>query len=145
MGAGAKSDPTRVQIRYARPFRMPLAETNTRPMALLAATYRTPRMTLWRGLCGGVSGWTESWKESRESIFVSAAPQRLLCMLSLGVLNLRVVYSTELPGDVKLLPLPEEEFQKGDVHELGPFDDFRVRILPVLGEVLHPTCFLALG
>jgi tRNA A37 threonylcarbamoyladenosine dehydratase len=44
-----------------------------------------------------------------------------------------VVYSTEVPGDVKLLPLPEEEFQKGDVKELGVFDDFRVRILPVLG------------
>lgn len=45
-----------------------------------------------------------------------------------------VVYSTEVPGDVKLLPLPEEEFQKGNVKELGVFDDFRVRILPVLGE-----------
>ena len=44
-----------------------------------------------------------------------------------------VVYSTEVPGDVKLLPLPEEEFQKGNVKELGVFDDFRVRILPVLG------------
>ena len=46
-----------------------------------------------------------------------------------------VVYSTEVPGDVKLLPVPEEEFQKGDVKELGAFDDFRVRILPVLGEL----------
>ena len=44
-----------------------------------------------------------------------------------------VVYSTEVPGDVKLLPLPEEEFQKGNVKELGVFDDFRVRTLPVLG------------
>lgn len=47
-----------------------------------------------------------------------------------------VVYSTEVPGEVKLLPLPEEEFQKGNVKELGVFDDFRVRILPVLGEPL---------
>lgn len=46
-----------------------------------------------------------------------------------------VVYSTEVPGDVKLLPLPEEEFQKGPVSELGVFDDFRVRILPVLGPL----------
>ncbi|EJF56712.1 ubiquitin-protein ligase molybdopterin-converting factor, partial [Dichomitus squalens] len=46
-----------------------------------------------------------------------------------------VVYSTEVPGDVKLLPLPEEEFQKGNVKELGVFDDFRVRILPVLGPL----------
>jgi hypothetical protein len=45
----------------------------------------------------------------------------------------RVVYSTEVPGEVKLLPLPEEEFQRGAVKELQAFDDFRVRILPVLG------------
>ncbi|KAG1872968.1 hypothetical protein DFJ58DRAFT_760559 [Suillus subalutaceus] len=50
-----------------------------------------------------------------------------------------VVYSTEVPRDVKLLPLPEEEFQKGDVKELGVFDDFRVRILPVLGSL--PSLF----
>lgn len=49
-----------------------------------------------------------------------------------------VVYSTEVPGDVKLLPLPEEEFEKGNVKELGVFDDFRVRILPVLGKFLLP-------
>ena len=46
-----------------------------------------------------------------------------------------VVYSTEVPGGVKLLPLPEEEFQKGSVQELGALDDFRVRILPVLGPM----------
>ncbi|EUC61554.1 ubiquitin-protein ligase molybdopterin-converting factor [Rhizoctonia solani AG-3 Rhs1AP] len=46
-----------------------------------------------------------------------------------------VVYSTEKPGDVKLLPLPQEEYEKGNVHELGAFDDFRVRILPVLGPL----------
>lgn len=51
-------------------------------------------------------------------------------ILSLGT---RVVYSTEVPGEVKLLPLPDEEFEKGAVHELGALDDFRVRILPVLG------------
>jgi hypothetical protein len=44
-----------------------------------------------------------------------------------------------VPGDVKLLPLPEEEFQKGSVHELGAFDEFRVRILPVLGPL--PSIF----
>jgi hypothetical protein len=46
-----------------------------------------------------------------------------------------VVYSTEVPGDVKLLPLPEDEFQKGNVKELGVFDDFRVRIMPVIGPL----------
>jgi tRNA threonylcarbamoyladenosine dehydratase len=48
-----------------------------------------------------------------------------------------VVYSSEKPGPGKaqLLPLPEEEFQKGDVGELAPVQDFRVRILPVLGTM----------
>ena len=46
-----------------------------------------------------------------------------------------VVYSTETPSDVKLLPLPEEEFKKGSVKELQAFDDFRVRIMPVLGPL----------
>lgn len=34
-----------------------------------------------------------------------------------------------------MLPLPEEEFQRGAVKELQAFDDFRVRILPVLGPL----------
>ncbi|KAL9613193.1 MAG: hypothetical protein Q9167_002270 [Letrouitia subvulpina] len=48
-----------------------------------------------------------------------------------------VVYSTEKPGPGKaqLLPLPEEEFQKGQVDELSVLPDFRVRILPVLGTM----------
>jgi hypothetical protein len=44
-----------------------------------------------------------------------------------------VVYSTEIPGDVSLLPLAEEEFARGKVDELAALDNFRVRILPVLG------------
>ena len=48
-----------------------------------------------------------------------------------------VVYSTEKPGPGKaeLLPLPEEEFQKGEVNELSVLPDFRARILPVLGTM----------
>ncbi|KAG8813506.1 hypothetical protein FRC19_002381 [Serendipita sp. 401] len=51
-----------------------------------------------------------------------------------------VVYSTEVPSSddpnaLGLLPLPEEEFEKGKVDELAPFADFRVRILPVLGMI----------
>lgn len=45
------------------------------------------------------------------------------------------MYSTEVPGEVKLLPLDEEEFKRGAVKELQAFDDFRVRILPVLGPL----------
>ena len=52
-----------------------------------------------------------------------------------------VVYSSEKPGPGKaqLLPLPEDEFQKGKVGELAPLQDFRVRILPVLGTM--PAAF----
>lgn len=45
-------------------------------------------------------------------------------------------YSTERPSTLgKLMPLPEEEFQKGAVHELSALEAFRVRILPVLGPL----------
>ncbi|THH30488.1 hypothetical protein EUX98_g3710 [Antrodiella citrinella] len=93
MGAGAKSDPTRIQISDIS-FTMydPLARSVRRRLRL-------------QGVSSGIP----------------------------------VVYSTEVPGDVKLLPLPEEEFKKGDVKELGVFDDFRIRILPVLGPL--PSIF----
>ena len=48
-----------------------------------------------------------------------------------------VVYSTEKPGlgKAQLLPLPEEEFWKGQTNELSVLPDFRARILPVLGTM----------
>jgi tRNA threonylcarbamoyladenosine dehydratase len=55
-----------------------------------------------------------------------------------------VVYSTEVTGEVKLLPLPEEEFRKGAVHELSPLDNFRVRILPVLGQTFRYALYVLL-
>lgn len=47
------------------------------------------------------------------------------------------VFSTEKSGEGKaeLLPLLDEEFQKGSVGDLGVLPDFRVRILPVLGTM----------
>ncbi|KAF8654804.1 hypothetical protein AX16_003373 [Volvariella volvacea WC 439] len=93
MGAGAKCDPTRIQISdISYTIYDPLARAVRRRLRLLGVNSGIP-----------------------------------------------VVYSTEVPGDVKLLPLPEEEFQKGQVKELGVFDDFRVRILPVLGPI--PSIF----
>ncbi|KAJ3979853.1 ubiquitin-protein ligase molybdopterin-converting factor [Lentinula detonsa] len=93
MGAGAKCDPTRVQISdISYTIYDPLARSVRRRLRLL-------------GVSSGIP----------------------------------VVYSTEVPGDVKLLPLDEEEFKKGPVKELGVFDDFRVRILPVLGPL--PSIF----
>ncbi|CCH41718.1 putative membrane protein [Wickerhamomyces ciferrii] len=51
--------------------------------------------------------------------------------------NIPVVFSAEKPDPKKaqLLPLPEDEFQKGKVDELSALKDFRVRILPVLGTM----------
>ncbi|POY73230.1 hypothetical protein BMF94_3563 [Rhodotorula taiwanensis] len=47
-----------------------------------------------------------------------------------------VVYSTEKPRpDLGLLPLPDEEYEKGKVDELHAISNFRVRILPVLGPL----------
>ncbi|SCU89525.1 LANO_0D05292g1_1 [Lachancea nothofagi CBS 11611] len=51
--------------------------------------------------------------------------------------GITVVFSAEKPDPRKasLLPLPEDEFQKGKVDELSALKDFRVRILPVLGTM----------
>nr|GAT51747.1 predicted protein [Mycena chlorophos] len=92
MGAGAKSDPTRIQIAdISQTIYDPLARSVRRRLRLL-------------GVPSGIP----------------------------------VVYSTEVPSDdVKLLPLPEAEFAKGRVEELGPgvLELERVRILPVLGPL----------
>jgi len=48
-----------------------------------------------------------------------------------------VVFSTEKPGEGKaeLLPIADEEYEKGNVDKLGVLPEFRVRILPVLGTM----------
>ncbi|KAI5791812.1 hypothetical protein EDC01DRAFT_616218 [Geopyxis carbonaria] len=91
MGAGCKSDPTRVMIGD-------ISESTEDPLS--RSTRRRLRI---KGVATGIP----------------------------------VVYSTEKPGPGKatLMPLAEEEFNKGSVHELGILPDFRVRILPVLGTM----------
>lgn len=91
MGAGCKSDPTRIFI-------------------------------------GDISSSTEDP--------LSRSTRRRLRALGIAS-GIPVVYSTEKPGPGKaqLLPLPEEEFAKGSVGDLGVLPDFRVRILPVLGTM----------
>ena len=91
MGAGCKSDPTRVMIGdISTSIEDPLAKSTRRRLRML-------------GINDGIA----------------------------------VVYSTEKPGPGKaqLQPLPEEEYKKGDVNQLGVLPDFRVRILPVLGTM----------
>jgi tRNA A37 threonylcarbamoyladenosine dehydratase len=91
MGAGCKSDPTRVYI-------------------------------------GDISGSIEDP--------LSRSTRRRLKMLGIST-GIPVVYSNEKfsPGKASLLPLPEEEYQKGGVSELSVLPDFRARILPVLGTM----------
>ncbi|RVD84611.1 uncharacterized protein DFL_006352 [Arthrobotrys flagrans] len=91
MGAGCKSDPTRILIGD-------ISETTEDPLSK-----STRRKLRQRGIPTGIT----------------------------------VVYSTEKPGPGKaqLLPLSEEEHTKGSVSELGVLENFRVRILPVLGTM----------
>ncbi|OAP64993.1 hypothetical protein AYL99_00965 [Fonsecaea erecta] len=91
MGAGCKSDPTRIQV-------------------------------------GDISTSVEDP--------LSKATRRRLRVL--GISNgIPVVFSTEKPGEGKaeLLPIADEEVQKGHVDKLGVLPEFRVRILPVLGTM----------
>ncbi|KAF3126316.1 hypothetical protein TWF569_000586 [Orbilia oligospora] len=91
MGAGCKSDPTRILIGD-------ISETTEDPLSK-----STRRKLRQRGIPTGIT----------------------------------VVYSTEKPGPGKaqLLPLAEDEHEKGSVSELGVLENFRVRILPVLGTM----------
>ncbi|KAH3660162.1 hypothetical protein OGAPHI_007367 [Ogataea philodendri] len=55
-----------------------------------------------------------------------------------GIINgIPCVFSSEKPDPRKasLLPLPDEEFEKGHVDQLSALQNFRVRILPVLGTM----------
>jgi tRNA A37 threonylcarbamoyladenosine dehydratase len=67
---------------------------------------------------------------------LSRATRRRLKLLGITK-GIPTVYSTEKTGEGKaeLLPLPEDEFKKGSVGDLGVLPDFRVRILPVLGTM----------
>ncbi|KAI1506030.1 hypothetical protein F5X99DRAFT_177872 [Biscogniauxia marginata] len=67
---------------------------------------------------------------------LSRSTRRRLKLLGITK-GIPTVYSTEKTGEGKaeLLPLPEEEFHKGQVGDLGVLPDFRVRILPVLGTM----------
>lgn len=91
MGAGCKSDPTRIMVGDIG------TSTDDR---LSRATRRRLKLT---GITKGIP----------------------------------TVFSTEKSGEGKaeLLPLPEDEFNKGSVGDLGVLPDFRVRILPVLGTM----------
>lgn len=66
---------------------------------------------------------TENGTDDDDYVDKSRPPYTIMC-----------VFSNE-KSDTRLLPLDEEEFQKGKVDELAALEDFRVRILPVLGPL----------
>ncbi|KAL9047743.1 MAG: hypothetical protein Q9162_007959 [Coniocarpon cinnabarinum] len=67
---------------------------------------------------------------------LSRSTRRRLKLLGVHT-GIPVVFSTEKTSSEKaqLMPLPDEEFAKGDVKDLSVMQDFRVRILPVLGTM----------
>lgn len=67
---------------------------------------------------------------------LSRSTRRRLRMLGVAS-GIPTVFSSEKasPDKAQLQPLPEEEFARGDVGDLGVMPDFRVRILPVLGTM----------
>lgn len=91
MGAGCKSDPTRIQVGdISTSVEDPLSKVTRRRLRVM-------------GVKDGIP----------------------------------VVFSTEKPGHGKaqLLPIADEEVEKGNVDKLGVLPEFRVRILPVLGTM----------
>lgn len=112
MGAGAKADPTCVQISdISTTFEDPLARVVRRDLRAAGIPPIPP--------VGSES--PKATKEAHEAILESTW-------------TVPCVYSTE-KSSTHLLPLPDEEFEKGQVRELAAFEDFRVRILPVLGPI----------
>lgn len=154
MGAGAKSDPTRIQIAsvplsltYIVPdlFHSDISETTYDPLAravrrkLRYPPPARPKFQTPSATPSSVTDSMSSYDMLNSEIEEKPAPPPVSI-----VSGIPVVYSTEVPSDdLGLLPLSEEEFAKGQVHELAALDDFRVRILPVLGTAFIVSVFNA--
>lgn len=123
MGAGAKADPSRIQISdISTTAEDPLARTVRRELRALGIPPVPPS--------GATSLAAPPPKDAPAAAVQAAAeaaeaepPPLIPC-----------VYSTEKSA-THLLPLDEAELERGDVNELAAFEDFRVRILPVLGPL----------
>lgn len=131
MGAGSKSDPSRIQQSdisqttydpLSRAVRRRLKIHPVHPVAYgIPVVYSTEVPSSHYNSSSGSGGSTSKGEDGDEEENDGKKGGKKLGKKSNGI-----------PG---LLPLPESEFQKGPVKELGPFDDFRVRILPVLGPL----------
>jgi tRNA A37 threonylcarbamoyladenosine dehydratase len=146
MGAGAKSDPTRIQIAdlsathydpLARAVRQRLRATLSRSARSTPPTPPSdPSASISPAL---IPTTTTTGTEVEVEVEVEAAEADTTTTATTATTareySIPVVYSTEVPSDVALLPLPDAELAKGSVDELAPLRDFRVRILPVLGPL----------
>jgi tRNA A37 threonylcarbamoyladenosine dehydratase len=130
MGAGAKSDPTRIQIAdisathydpLARAVRQRLRAALSRSSRSGPSTPPSEPSTA----ASGADADVDADSPSPDSTTTTTAREYAI----------PVVYSTEVPSDVTLLPLADAELAKGAVGEHAPLRDFRVRILPVLGPL----------
>jgi tRNA threonylcarbamoyladenosine dehydratase len=133
MGAGTKSDPTRIQIAdLSATHYDPLARAvRQRLRAVLSRSGRSSTPSVQPSLDLSTSSTSADDDDSRAPS-PSAAPSAAAAR----EYSIPVVYSSEVPSnDVTLLPLADSELAKGSVDELAPLRDFRVRILPVLGPL----------
>jgi tRNA threonylcarbamoyladenosine dehydratase len=143
MGAGAKSDPTRIQIAdLSATHYDPLARAvRQRLRATLSKSSRSTPPTPPSGPSTSTSTAstapipTPTSGTTSTEIETEIETDPTTTTATTGEYSIPVVYSTEVPSDVALLPLPDSELAKGAVDELAPLRDFRVRILPVLGPL----------
>lgn len=114
LGAACKSDPSRIQVAdISTTFEDPLAKSVRRRLRLEGVSHGVPVVV-------------------RLSLLPSLPALVYVSLTTTSCMQ----YSTEKPRpDLGLLPLDEEEFQKGKVDELHAMQNFRVRILPVLGPL----------
>lgn len=124
MGAGAKADPSRIQISdISTTAEDPLARTVRRELRARGVPPVPPT--------GHAS---IAAPPSKDVTAADAAAAADAADADVRRWTIPCVYSTE-KSDTRLLPLDEAEVAKGDVNELAAFEDFRVRILPVLGPL----------
>lgn len=109
-GAGAKSDPTRLHITN-------LSDVANDP---LSARIKIELKTRLKGIKTAKNTYKDLTKEEQSDEFIQK------------IKNIETVYSSEKP-QMKLLPLALEPDE--DPNEFGIVDNFRIRIMPVLGTM----------
>ena len=137
MGAGAKSDPTRIQIAdISATHYDPLARAvRQRLRAILSKSSRSVPSTPPSDPSASATTSSPTSAEAEAEAENDSSLPTPTTTTTTREYSIPVVYSTEVPSDVTLLPLADAELAKGSVDELAPLRDFRVRILPVLGPL----------